>query len=220
MKNSILKLLSFSLVAAFVLSACSRDNSVVSNSRIQKRKYTGGFHFESNKKVKSGKEDKEIEKEVIAVVEDNYIYSEVAETENTSSTNEFVLDEITFENSNIQANRSVKKEIEVNNTNRTERITTNSTAANEVQNTKSAKKELVKELKAIKKDNRKVAKNNSAGDEAILYIILCIIIPFVAVGLATDWDLTKVVIALLLSFLFWIPGIIYAFIVCSQEGVI
>lgn len=45
-----------------------------------------------------------------------------------------------------------------------------------------------------------------------LYIVLAILIPFVAVGIATDWEGNNWIIALLLSLLCGIPGIIYALI--------
>lgn len=45
-----------------------------------------------------------------------------------------------------------------------------------------------------------------------LYIVLAIFIPFVAVGIATDWQGSDWVVALLLSLLCGIPGIIYALI--------
>jgi uncharacterized membrane protein YqaE (UPF0057 family)/uncharacterized protein YqkB len=220
MKNSILKLLSFSLVAAFLLSACSRDNSVVSNSRIQKRKYTGGFHFESNKKVKSIKEGQEIEKEVFAIVEEDFPNTEVIVSEVAVKNENLTVDEVTFENSTIQSNSIVNKTKSTENNFGNEKLTSDSNEKGTTQNTKSAKKDLKQELKVLKKGVKNDLKSNSGGDEAILYIILCILIPFVAVGLATDWDITKVLIALLLSFLFWLPGIIYAFYICDQEGVI
>lgn len=44
------------------------------------------------------------------------------------------------------------------------------------------------------------------------YIILAILIPFVAVGLATDWEGSDWLVALLLSVLCWVPGLIYALI--------
>jgi uncharacterized membrane protein YqaE (UPF0057 family) len=94
-------------------------------------------------------------------------------------------------------------------------------STNEKQNTiQKTVKQDVKANKNSKAEIRKALKENRAGDDAILYIILCILLPFVAVGLATDWDLTKTLICLLLSILFWIPGVIYAFIICSQEGVL
>jgi len=39
----------------------------------------------------------------------------------------------------------------------------------------------------------------------ILLYVLCFFIPFLAVGLATDWDVKDVVINLLLCFLFVLP---------------
>lgn len=64
----------------------------------------------------------------------------------------------------------------------------------------------------------KIEKENSSNDSSdddmlILLYILAVLIPFVAVGIATDWDLKKVLINLLLSFLCYIPGVIHAFIV-------
>jgi len=50
----------------------------------------------------------------------------------------------------------------------------------------------------------------------ILLIILAIIIPFVAVGVYTNWDVKKTVITLLLSMIFWLPGIIYALITITK----
>ena len=45
-----------------------------------------------------------------------------------------------------------------------------------------------------------------------VYIILALLIPFLAVGLATNFEGNDWLIALLLSFLFWLPAIIYALI--------
>ncbi len=73
-----------------------------------------------------------------------------------------------------------------------------------------SKKEVVKDVKSIKKA--------AGGDVPLgLLYVLCILIPFVAVGLATDWDIKKVLINLLLCFLCGIPGIIHAFVVVSKN---
>jgi uncharacterized membrane protein YqaE (UPF0057 family) len=47
----------------------------------------------------------------------------------------------------------------------------------------------------------------------IVLILLCLFLPFIAVGLVDNWG-TRFWIDLLLCVLFYIPGIIYAFIVC------
>ncbi len=59
--------------------------------------------------------------------------------------------------------------------------------------------------------------SSTSDDMMILLIILAILIPFVAVGIYTDWDVTKTVRALLLTLLFWIPGVIYALITINSE---
>ena len=59
----------------------------------------------------------------------------------------------------------------------------------------------------------KSGKGHSAPDlDKGTYIILAILIPFVAVGLATDWEGKDWLVCLLLSCLCGIPGIIYALI--------
>ena len=53
----------------------------------------------------------------------------------------------------------------------------------------------------------------------VLLIILCIFLPFVAVGIMTDWKLVPVLSNLAWTFLgFWICGIIHAFYIKSKYG--
>jgi uncharacterized membrane protein YqaE (UPF0057 family) len=47
----------------------------------------------------------------------------------------------------------------------------------------------------------------------IVLILLCLFLPFIAVGIVDNWG-TRFLISILLCLLFWIPGVIYAFIVC------
>jgi uncharacterized membrane protein YqaE (UPF0057 family) len=70
--------------------------------------------------------------------------------------------------------------------------------------------------KAILKAAVKSAEK-SADISPVVYIILCILIPFVAVGLATDWGI-EVVYNLLWMLLCGFPAIIHAFIVCKRLG--
>lgn len=84
--------------------------------------------------------------------------------------------------------------------------------------TTSAKKTLVNAgVKAIVK--QKLSKSSTTSDDVdiVLLYVLCIFIPFVAVGIVTDWDVKDVLINLLLSFLCWIPGIIHAFIKVKEN---
>jgi uncharacterized membrane protein YqaE (UPF0057 family) len=74
----------------------------------------------------------------------------------------------------------------------------------------------LKRTVALKMAQHKIKKHlhgSSPEDlDKTLYIVLAIFIPFVAVGIATDWKGSDWVIALLLSLLCGIPGIIYALI--------
>lgn len=49
---------------------------------------------------------------------------------------------------------------------------------------------------------------------AVLMILLCIFLPPIAVGIKSDWSGGKFWFALLLTILFYFPGMIYAFFVC------
>ena len=67
-------------------------------------------------------------------------------------------------------------------------------------------------LKVLKMKAKKMQKKASTDLDQNVYIILAIFIPFVAVGLASDWEGNDWLICLLLTCIFWIPGIIFAFI--------
>ena len=56
---------------------------------------------------------------------------------------------------------------------------------------------------------------NDEISKELLYL-LCILIPTVAVGLATNWDMNKVILNLVLCMLCGIPGIIHAFMIVSK----
>ncbi len=72
-------------------------------------------------------------------------------------------------------------------------------------------------LKLVKKKAEKMAKKMANGGAAPaiekgVYIIVAIFIPFLAVGLATNFEGSDWLICLLLTFLFYLPGLIYALI--------
>ena len=71
-----------------------------------------------------------------------------------------------------------------------------------------------------RKEKALKASDSNLGDDVstgLLYV-LCFFIPFLAVGLATDWDVKTVLINLLWTCLCGIPGIIHAFIVVSKNS--
>lgn len=76
-----------------------------------------------------------------------------------------------------------------------------------------------KEIKDAVKEIKKAVKLESTGGSLptwALYL-LCFIIPPVAVGFATDWDINKVLINVLWCLLCGIPGLIHALIIVSRS---
>jgi len=82
-------------------------------------------------------------------------------------------------------------------------------------------------VKAVKMNIKKAAEklgkksSNSISDRAILLYILAVLIPWLAVGLVTNWDLLPVIITLILwlTLALWIIAIIYAiYLVNKNEG--
>ncbi|MCC7301990.1 MAG: YqaE/Pmp3 family membrane protein [Bacteroidia bacterium] len=76
---------------------------------------------------------------------------------------------------------------------------------------------LVRSTKVESKQERKSGKKNSSGPDKGLLIVLAILIPWLAVGLVTDWEVKPVVINLLLC-LTCIGGIIHAIIVVNDRA--
>ncbi|MBI3510778.1 MAG: YqaE/Pmp3 family membrane protein [Bacteroidetes bacterium] len=70
----------------------------------------------------------------------------------------------------------------------------------------------------VKKAPTKSKSAGHGGPSKGLLIVLAIFIPWLAVGLATDWDVKKVIICVLLGFLFCLPGIIYAIVVVNKNS--
>ena len=59
--------------------------------------------------------------------------------------------------------------------------------------------------------------NSSSGVEWYFWV-LALFIPWLAVGIVTNWDVETVVINILWTLLCGIPGIIHAFIILNREG--
>ena len=79
------------------------------------------------------------------------------------------------------------------------------------------KENSIPKISPLKKSEHKSGKKSLSDDLLLICFILCFIIPPVAVGLITDWDINKVLLNLLLTILCGIPGIIHALIVVSDN---
>jgi len=197
----------FALVLTAIISSCSTSSDVASNRKIQKRKYNKGF-FVGNNNLSLKKKNEEVG----FVTQD-----EIIENENKVNIESVV---------NVE-NKSVVKEVSVvtnavNHLNSTVDKRDNNISANEnnvgfsnlIVDNKSVKNNVQPEkLNKKVKITQKEKKGSSGGDMLILLVILALLIPFIAVGIKTDWDLIKVLICLILCILFWLPGVIYALLV-------
>jgi uncharacterized membrane protein YqaE (UPF0057 family) len=84
---------------------------------------------------------------------------------------------------------------------------------------KKEKKERVKEVKKVMKQYK--AEKNAGKEpstDTLLLVILAILLPPLAVYLHQGEINTKFWISLLLTILFWLPGVIYALIVILGDG--
>lgn len=73
-------------------------------------------------------------------------------------------------------------------------------------------KEKFKLIKQFRKEKRKLRKMGVKSDAPMIILyILAVLLPPVAVGIYTDWEAKPTLIDLLLTLLFWLPGIVYAF---------
>lgn len=221
-KNLIIKAFVFGLLSLSI-AACGTSNDVVSGGLFQKRKHTSGFyHNGSGKNQKVSNDEQAVratEKEVEIAEEHTFTTSETpaVSTDNAQVTTR------TEVNSTPEARQEVTAPVTTGRASKTAEQTHFVRTRTAVTAEKHADRKVTRsEQKSIKKSVKQVIKHatSTGGDDAILYVILCIFIPFVAVGLATDWNVRDVVINILLCCLCGIPGIIHAFIVCNREGVI
>ena len=82
----------------------------------------------------------------------------------------------------------------------------------------SPKNKINKEEKNMKEKRKEIKKALKDDVPVGLLYVLCFFIPWVAVGLATNWDIETVVYNILWSLLCGIPGIIHAFIVVRNNS--
>lgn len=78
--------------------------------------------------------------------------------------------------------------------------------------TKLTFKQKLKLLKEIRKERKKMRKMGlKEKAPMVLLYILAVLLPPVAVGIYTNWEAKPTLIDLLLTLIFWLPGVVYAF---------
>ena len=203
------KLLLALLVVGFAISSCS----------IEKRLHQKGFNVEWNKNLGSLKKDKKQKQDfVTSEVEEEIavVSNKTTKTPSVNNNSAISVDGVTLNESNDASvfveditTNEVNSEVSsvVNNT-KTEKVNSSSKASSSKE---VASNKTMNSTKIVKKANNKDV------SKGLLYL-LCFFIPWLAVGLATDWDVKTVVINILWTCLCGIPGIIHAIIIVGRNS--
>ncbi len=200
MIKKIIKISFSACIASFLISSCS----------VQSRVYNKGFqvslkknHLDaSNEEIVSVKNDTYKVTDQLVLQSESFVATEISKTEEKEIVNNNVSSLINSE-ALFESNKTIKiKEVK----NHDSFIVSKSVIKNNLNQFRSKESVIQKKVP-----------NKGMSDEMILLTILCFLIPFLAVGLATDWDITKVLICLILSLFFWIPGVIYALLVVLNK---
>lgn len=203
------KLVSVAL-GALLIAGCSTSNEVASNKLFQKRKYQKGWHVNASPRFDKNSVHTEEElveaREVLVETEKEEKVLVASQSINASQNETIEFSEDLVEEMNVSFFQKFQSE----NTENVTKLDFPSTAL-EIEPIELNEVEIEPSNQQISPSN---TESNLTDDDMLLLLYLCaIFIPFVAVGIATDWELDKVLIAVLLSFLCWIPGVIYAFII-------
>jgi uncharacterized membrane protein YqaE (UPF0057 family) len=203
------KLLLAVLLVGFAISSCS----------IEKRLHQKGFNVEWNKNLGSLKKDKKEKQDFVsseAVEEIAVVNNKTTKAPSVNNNSAISVDGVTLNESNDASvfvddntTNEVNSEVSsvVNNT-KTEKVNSSSKAS-------SSKEVASNKTMNSSKIVKKALKN---GPSTGLLYVLCFFIPFLAVGLATDWDVKTVVINILWTCLCGIPGIIHAIIIVGRNS--
>ena len=200
-------LIAFGLILTF--SSCSTSNEVASNRLITKRKHNTGYHINWPSQWKKTKKnlaetDFTSQKEQIAVFDKNSGLTDLNQAFEIESQDEFV----TVIEDEVIPFSEEKKNIETG-----DGLPAISKSHQELTSSEPINKETIGKTIV----NEGSSKEPVDDDMLILLVILCFFLPFVAVGIKTDWDVKKVVINVLLCLLCGIPGIIHALIVVLND---
>lgn len=201
-----------------VLGSCSTSNDVVSNRLISKRKFNKGFHInkKSNFKGTNGSQEQEVlafetEKEKESKSEKNADSQKKIVSPKTVVTKEQVKSSVAEVSKDLNNSGSEKKGAKDNVASNDER------AISEVKTTENSTQKEDSNSKK-KPDSKQSKKQDSSGsgwsDSMFILAVICaILIPPLGVGIYTNIDWMKVLICFLLTFLFFLPGMIYALLV-------
>ena len=203
------KVLSF-VLGLMILASCSTSSDVASNKLFQKRKYKKGWHVNSTRNV---------EEKTKVIQSDEIVESKSIETKEEITCEQEVTSSVAVAQENVltetadveNAEESIKSKVVFQSR---EQLVVASEISNPIFEgvVSSIEKDVFTQNK-----NEKNKEDSSDDDMLILLYVLAVLIPFVAVGIVTDWDLETVLINILLTILCYIPGVIHAFIIIRDR---
>jgi len=209
-----MKLLIAGISAAILVTGCGVTQDGFSSNSLQKRKYTKGFYIskrshlkakEDNAKIEATVESEHVNDEQIAVLKKKTVGE-------TSTVNQSVVPQ--KRTTEVQSSENVETSVNETKTvsEQSSSLSSNENASIKTKNTTS------KEVKSVlKKHHKKSSSSAFADDLLIICVILCFLIPPLAVGVWTNIDWMKVLISFLLTCLFVLPGIIYSLLVVLDK---
>lgn len=200
-----------------IVVSCSTSNEVSHNSLIQKRKFTKGYHFSIfNKKIERNFSFQ------------NQIDNDQNQIENKKLfENNFDLATIDLEKENqVNFKEETYSDVSLNNNTNTIYIKKNkkilSKKLTQITNYNKVIKTQKNELNLPKNKITPHLKSNAFSREIhektllIFLLILAFILPPLAVLFYTNLNWKKVLISLLLTLLWWLPGVFYAILVILE----
>jgi uncharacterized membrane protein YqaE (UPF0057 family) len=206
-----MKKLSFFLVVAFM------STLILDSCTVQKRYHRKGFNVNWNHTSIGGKNDKikasneTVEEEIVEINESKAIEKKIKnevptysneEVSDLSSTNEEISISISFPDENkLNSNKSLETKNKNNSTFNSQK--------------KSIKKNL--ESRNIQSFESNETSSKTIDTLTLILIILCFILPPLAVAIATDLDLKPILWNLVWCILGVLPGIIHALIHVSRN---
>jgi uncharacterized membrane protein YqaE (UPF0057 family) len=175
---------------------------------IEKRLYQSGFHIVKHKKNYSSSETVQVNESLIENQSENFTPLENKESKHAQQEIKSLANEQNMQQLDLTSTKE--------NVNSDKATFSYPTVLAE---DKSLKKSIKEEFKAKnQKEIHKIKKSKKKDDvEFLLLVILAILLPPVAVGLATNWDMRKTVLNIILTLLCVLPGVIHALIVVFEE---
>jgi uncharacterized membrane protein YqaE (UPF0057 family) len=210
-----MKLLIAGISAAILVTGCGVTQDGFSSNSLQKRKYTKGFYISKRSHLKSKDENSKSE----VLVEKDQTSEEAVALLKKRGVKQVSGSEHVVVRQKEDARTTVAESADATKTTRETLVAKEETKIpvsdnSSVRISRDQKKE-VKTL--LKKQKHESGSSGLADDLQILCIILCFFIPPLAVGIWTNIDWTKVLISLLLTILFFIPGVIYSILVVLDK---